>query len=85
MYEASGKARRVLKARELWQAVIDSQTETGNPYILYKVTPQCTLKFSIAMKLRLTTGWRQDACNIKSNQKNLGTIKCSNLCTVRSA
>jgi len=23
----------------------------------------------------------KDACNKKSNQKNLGTIKCSNLCT----
>ena len=46
VYEASGKARRVLKARELWQAVIDSQTETGNPYILYKVSsfsPRCCL------------------------------------------
>ena len=39
-------------------AIVEAQTETGNPYMLYK-----------------------DACNIKSNQKNLGTIKCSNLCT----
>jgi ribonucleoside-diphosphate reductase alpha chain len=57
-YEAEGKARKVIKARELWAAIIDSQIETGNPYMLYK-----------------------DACNEKSNQKNLGTIQSSNLCT----
>ena len=57
-YEASGKARRVIKARQLWQAILQSQTETGTPYMLFK-----------------------DACNEKSNQKNLGTIRCSNLCT----
>lgn len=42
----------------MWYAIIESQTETGTPYMLYK-----------------------DACNRKSNQQNLGTIKCSNLCT----
>ena len=57
-YEASGKARKTIKAQELWFAVIEAQTETGTPYLLYK-----------------------DACNSKSNQQNLGTIKCSNLCT----
>jgi ribonucleoside-diphosphate reductase alpha subunit len=57
-YEAEGKARKVVKAQQLWFAILESQTETGNPYILYK-----------------------DACNRKSNQQNLGTIKCSNLCT----
>ncbi|KAJ3125211.1 Ribonucleoside-diphosphate reductase large subunit [Nowakowskiella sp. JEL0407] len=57
-YEQSGKARKVIKAQKLWYAIIDAQTETGNPYMLYK-----------------------DACNRKSNQQNLGTIKCSNLCT----
>jgi ribonucleoside-diphosphate reductase alpha chain len=57
-YENSGKARRTVKAQELWFAILDSQIETGNPYMLYK-----------------------DACNEKSNQKNLGTIKSSNLCT----
>jgi len=57
-YEAEGKARKVIKAQELWFAVMEAQTETGTPYILFK-----------------------DACNRKSNQKNLGTIKCSNLCT----
>jgi ribonucleotide reductase alpha subunit len=35
-YEASGKARKVIKARELWFKVLDSQMETGTPYILYK-------------------------------------------------
>lgn len=57
-YEREGKARRVVKARELWTAILESQIETGTPYMLYK-----------------------DACNEKSNQKNLGTIKSSNLCT----
>lgn len=57
-YEKEGRARRVVKAQQLWHAVIESQTETGTPYMLYK-----------------------DACNRKSNQQNLGTIKCSNLCT----
>lgn len=49
--------KRVVKARHLWFAILDSQIETGNPYLVYK-----------------------DACNLKSNQKNLGTIRCSNLC-----
>ncbi len=57
-YEEEGKARKTIQARELWTAIIDSQIETGNPYMLYK-----------------------DACNSKSNQQNLGTIKSSNLCT----
>jgi ribonucleoside-diphosphate reductase alpha chain len=57
-YEAEGRARRSIKAQELWFSIIDSQIETGTPYMLYK-----------------------DACNRKSNQQNLGTIKSSNLCT----
>ncbi|REJ82877.1 MAG: ribonucleoside-diphosphate reductase subunit alpha [Bacteroidetes bacterium] len=57
-YEQEGKARKTVKAQELWFAVLESQIETGTPYMLYK-----------------------DACNQKSNQKNLGTIKSSNLCT----
>lgn len=57
-YEKEGKARKTIKAQDLWFAILESQTETGNPYILYK-----------------------DACNEKSNQKNLGTIRSSNLCT----
>lgn len=57
-FERQGKGRTVMKARALWQAILESQQETGTPYILYK-----------------------DACNGKSNQQNLGTIKCSNLCT----
>lgn len=56
--EKEGKGRRVVKARLLWQKVLEAQIETGTPYILFK-----------------------DAANIKSNQKNLGTIKSSNLCT----
>jgi ribonucleoside-diphosphate reductase alpha chain len=57
-YENSGKARKTINAQDLWFAILESQIETGTPYILYK-----------------------DACNEKSNQKNLGTIKSSNLCT----
>lgn len=57
-YEADGKFIRKVRAQSLWFAIIESQVETGVPYMLYK-----------------------DACNAKSNQKNLGTIKCSNLCT----
>jgi ribonucleoside-diphosphate reductase alpha subunit len=57
-YEESGKGRKTFKARELWFQILDSQMETGTPYLLYK-----------------------DACNKKSNQKNIGTIKSSNLCS----
>ena len=57
-YEAEGKARKTIKAQELWFKILESQIETGTPYLLYK-----------------------DAANSKSNQQNLGTIKCSNLCT----
>jgi ribonucleoside-diphosphate reductase alpha chain len=57
-YEKEGRARRVVKAQDLWFAILESQTETGTPYMLYK-----------------------DHVNRKSNQKNLGTIKSSNLCT----
>jgi ribonucleotide reductase alpha subunit len=56
-YEAEGKFQRQVKAHDVWAAIIESQIETGTPYMLYK-----------------------DACNRKSNQQNLGTIKCSNLC-----
>lgn len=57
-YEQEGKARKVVRAQEIWSAITESQIETGTPYMLYK-----------------------DAANKKSNQKNLGTIKSSNLCT----
>ncbi len=57
-YEREGKARRTVRAQDLWFEVLESQTETGTPYMLYK-----------------------DAANKKSNQKNLGTIRSSNLCT----
>ncbi|MDX1461416.1 MAG: ribonucleoside-diphosphate reductase subunit alpha [Marinirhabdus sp.] len=57
-YEAEDKGRKTIKARELWEKILESQIETGTPYMLYK-----------------------DAANRKSNQKNLGTIRSSNLCT----
>jgi ribonucleoside-diphosphate reductase alpha chain len=57
-YEKRGKGRKTIKAHELWEKILESQIETGTPYMLYK-----------------------DAVNRKSNQKNLGTIRSSNLCT----
>src|SRR6056300_799374 len=57
-YEKVGKGRKTIKARELWEKILEAQIETGNPYMLYK-----------------------DAVNRKSNHKNLGTIRSSNLCT----
>ena len=56
-YETAGRGRATIKARDIWFKILDSQMETGTPYMLYK-----------------------DAANRKSNQKNLGTIKSSNLC-----
>jgi len=57
-YEKDCKGRKTIQARELWDKILESQIETGTPYMLYK-----------------------DAANRKSNQKNLGTIRSSNLCT----
>jgi ribonucleoside-diphosphate reductase alpha subunit len=57
-YESENRGNKTMKARDIWFKILDSQIETGTPYMLYK-----------------------DACNRKSNQKNLGTIKSSNLCT----
>ena len=57
-YEKEGKGRKTIKAQDLWFKILESQVETGTPYMLFK-----------------------DAANSKSNQKNLGTIRSSNLCT----
>ena len=57
-YEQEGKAKHTINAQDVWVKILESQVETGTPYMLYK-----------------------DACNEKSNQKNLGTIRSSNLCT----
>lgn len=56
-YEQEGRGRKTIRAQKLWYAILEAQTETGTPFMLYK-----------------------DACNEKSNQKNLGVIKSSNLC-----
>ena len=56
-YEAKGMFMKRVRAQELWFKMLESQIETGTPYMLFK-----------------------DAANAKSNQKNLGTIKSSNLC-----
>ena len=57
-YECEGKGRKTIRANDIWYKIVESQIETGAPYMCFK-----------------------DACNRKSNQKNLGTIKSSNLCT----
>jgi len=56
--EKAGKGRKTVNAQQLWFRILESQMETGTPYMLYK-----------------------DHANRKSNQQNLGTIHCSNLCT----
>jgi ribonucleoside-diphosphate reductase alpha chain len=56
-YVEEKKYRKIVKARKLWLAILESQIETGMPYISYK-----------------------DNVNHKNNQKNLGTIRNSNLC-----
>ena len=58
LYESQGKFRKQISAKTLWEKIINTQIETGSPYILYK-----------------------DTINRKSNQKNYGMIKSSNLCT----
>jgi ribonucleotide reductase alpha subunit len=35
-YESEGRARKVIKAQQLWFAVLEAQVETGNPFMLYK-------------------------------------------------
>ena len=50
-YESEGRGEKV-KARDIWFKILDSQIETGTPYMLYK-----------------------DACNKKSNQKNLELLR----------
>lgn len=56
-YEKQGLGKKTIPALELWNRILESQIETGSPYMMYK-----------------------DACNSKSNQKNIGTIHSSNLC-----
>ncbi len=56
-YVAQGRYKKAVKARQVWDAILKSQVETGTPYMCYK-----------------------DSVNAKSNQKNIGTIKSSNLC-----
>ncbi len=57
-YVSEKKYRKVIKARKLMEKIMDSQLETGTPYMLFK-----------------------DHVNEKSNQKNIGIIKSSNLCS----
>ena len=56
-YVEEKRYKKKLQARELMEKIMDSQLETGTPYITYK-----------------------DHVNRKSNQKNIGIIKSSNLC-----
>jgi ribonucleotide reductase alpha subunit len=67
-YEKEGKARKAVKAQSLWFSILESQTETGTPYMLYK---DAWYSFLFNQK-----------SNRKSNQQNLGTIKSSNLCNL---
>lgn len=80
-----GRAKKVVQAQKLWFAIVEAQVETGNPYMLYKVrgSSSCTSTVSsLIMEWRTYCfSFAQDACNRKSNQQNLGTIKSSNLCT----
>jgi len=55
--ETEKKYTRQLPARDVWKAILQSQIETGLPYVCYK-----------------------DSINEKSNQKNIGMIRSSNLC-----
>ncbi|ETO26767.1 ribonucleoside-diphosphate reductase large chain [Reticulomyxa filosa] len=86
-YEKKGKFRKQLKARELWSAILQSQIETGTPYMVYKGIIKNALVIAIrtrrvCLKPDETNNINGiDHCNRKSNQKNLGTIKSSNLCT----
>lgn len=57
-YEQRGMAKKTVKAQSVWKAIVESQIETGTPYILFK-----------------------DSINCKSNQKNVGVIQSSNLCS----
>jgi len=54
----SAKYATKKRALDVFNSIIQSQLETGMPYMMYK-----------------------DRCNMRSNQKNLGTIQCSNLCS----
>jgi len=56
-YVEENRFKRKVKAQDIWLKILESQIETGTPYILYK-----------------------DAANKKSNQKNIGPIRSSNLC-----
>ena len=56
-YIAQGLYKKKVRARDVWDAILKSQVETGTPYMGYK-----------------------DSVNEKSNQKNIGVIKSSNLC-----
>lgn len=103
-YEAEGRQKRIVRAQQLWFAVLEAQIETGNPYMLYKVRGRAPgpppgpclvgwlscrgqgrlrrLRWPSPTYARARAPPRpQDSCNRKSNQQNLGTIKCSNLCT----
>lgn len=73
-YEKEGRAQKVVSAQKLWYAILEAQIETGGPFMVYKDSANRKLKLFVALSfLTIIVG--------KSNQKNLGTIKSSNLCT----
>ncbi|KNZ57785.1 ribonucleoside-diphosphate reductase, alpha subunit [Puccinia sorghi] len=77
-YEKEGRAKKTVKAQKLWYAILEAQTETGNPFMLYKdaANSECLYLMEHSAAGLLVLLYPE-----KSNQKNLGTIKSSNLCT----
>jgi len=75
-YEKEGRARKTVPAQKIWYAILDSQIETGGTFMSYKdhANSKWLITFSIFF---LTPNLPLD----KFDQKNLGTIKSSNLCT----
>lgn len=76
-YEREGRARKTIPAQKLWYAIMEAQIETGGPFMCYKdhANGKASRRQSVdnnSIIFPLTE---------KSNQKNLGTIKSSNLCT----
>jgi ribonucleoside-diphosphate reductase subunit M1 len=73
-YEREGRARKTIPAQKLWYAILDAQIETGGPFMCYKDHANSKYRSNPSKQpLSPVPG--------KSNQKNLGTIKSSNLCT----
>jgi len=74
-YEKEGRQRKTIPAQKFWYAIREAHIETGGPFISYKDAVN-------GMSQRQNIFALYSNCfSAKSNQKNLGTIKSSNLCT----